>query len=191
MALSTAHAWRHPGTVVAEKRLAPERPRPTVYLDTTIPSYLTAPMSANIAKARMQRITRVWWSRYRPHCSIFVSDRVFTESRSGREEEARKRLAALESIDAVCLTDCSEALMESLLADGLFFPEKARADAEHVAYAATNAVRFLLTWNCKHLANRMILRRVTQRCESHGVRCPQICTPETMMRICAYERYSY
>ena len=43
-----------------------------------------------------------------------------------------------------------------------------RADAEHIAFAATNSVRFLLTWNYKHLANRTILRRVAQRCESHG-----------------------
>ena len=105
-------------------------------------------MSADIAKARMQRITRVWWSRYRPNCDIFVSDSVFTESRGGREDQARKRLAALESIDAACLTDRSEALIASLLADGLF-PQKARADAEHISYAATNSVRFLLTWNCK------------------------------------------
>ena len=190
MVLSTAYARRRPDAFVAEEQLAPTRQRPTVYLDTTIPSYLVAPTSADIAKARMQRITRVWWSRCRPNCDIFVSDRLFTESRGGREDEARKRLAALESIHAVFLADRSEALVASLLADGLFL-EKAHADAEHIAYAATNSVRFLITWNCKHLANRMILRRVTQRCESHGVRCPQICTPETMMRIYAYERYSY
>src|SRR5689334_7184563 len=100
MILSTAHTWRrHSDIVVAEERLASKRARPTIYLDTTIPSYLTAPMSTGIAKARMQRITRVWWSRYRPNCEIFVSDRVFVECRGGREDEARKRVAALESID--------------------------------------------------------------------------------------------
>lgn len=160
-----------------------------VYLDTTIASYLTAPMSSDIAKARMQRITRVWWARYRPTCNIFVSDCVFSESRNGKEDAARKRIEALESIDAVLLTDRSEALFQSLLADGLI-PQKVREDAAHIAYAATNSVRFLLTWNCKHLANRMILRRVIQRCESLGFVCPQVCTPETMVRICAYERYT-
>jgi hypothetical protein len=189
MVSSTAQALRGPELVVAEERLAPERERPTIYLDTTIPSYLTASMSANISKARMQRITRVWWSRFRPNCDIFVSDRVFVEARGGREDEARKRMAALESIDATLLTDRSEALVDSLLADGLF-PERARVDAEHLAYAATNAVRFLLTWNCKHLASRMIFRRLIQRCESHGVRCPQMCTPETMMRIYANGRHT-
>lgn len=145
---------------------------------------------ADIAKARMQRITRVWWLRYRPRCDVFVSDRLLTEARAGRGTEARKRLAALESIAAIRLADRSVALMDSLLADGLF-PESAHADAEHVAYAATNFVRFLLTWNCRHLANRMIFRRVIQRCESHGLRCPHICTPETMMRIYAHERHTY
>jgi hypothetical protein len=138
----------------------------------------------------MQRITRVWWSRYRPNCDIFASDRVFTESRGGREDQASKRLAALDSIEVARLTACSRSLFMSLLADGLF-PENAHADAEHLAYAATNSVRFLLTWNCRHLANRMIFRRVTQRCESNGFRCPQICTPETMVRLYAYGRHTY
>ena len=190
MILSTHARGRLPDSFVAEERVVPERPRPTVYLDTTIPSYFTASMSADIAKARMQRITRVWWSRYRPDCEVFVSGAVFSECRNGREDEARKRLSALESIDAICLSDRSEALFASLLVDGLI-PEKARTDAEHIAYAATNSVQFLLTWNCRHLANRMILRRVTQRCESLGFRCPQVCTPETMMRIYAYERHTY
>src|SRR4051794_1747862 len=105
MVLSTAHAWRQrPETFVAEEHLAPKPPRPTVYLDTTIPSYLTAPISTDIAKARMQRITRVWWSRYRRNCDIFVSGCVFAESRNGREDAARKRVAALETIDAAFLT---------------------------------------------------------------------------------------
>lgn len=190
MVLSTASAGRLPEIFVAEERLAPKRPRPTVYLDTTIPSYLTAPMNADVAKARMQRITRVWWTRCRPKCDLFVSRCVVTESRDGRERDARKRLAALESSGAVCLVDRSDVLLGSLLADGLI-PDKARADAEHIAYAATNSVRFLLTWNCKQLANRMILRRVAQRCESNGFPCPQICTPETMMRIYTHERSAY
>src|SRR5262245_50819552 len=107
MVLSTAHAGRLPEIFVSE---APQRPRPTVYLDTTIPSYLVASLSADISKARMQRITRIWWARYRPLCDVFVSKVVFDEARSGREDEARKRLAALESIDAVRLADRSQAL---------------------------------------------------------------------------------
>jgi hypothetical protein len=127
---------------------------------------------------------------HRPNYDIFVSDLEFAECRGGREEAAQKRLAALESIDAERLSDRSAALFDSLLEDGLI-PEKARADAEHIAYAATHFVRFLLTWKSRHLANRTILRRVIQRCELHGFYCPQICTPETMMRIYAHERSTY
>jgi hypothetical protein len=187
MVLSTAHAGWLPEVSVAEERLTPKQPRPTVYLDTTIPTYLTAPTSANVAMARMQRITRIWWARYRRNCCLLVSDRVFFEVRGGSEDEARKRVAALESVDTIYLTDRSEPLIQSVLADGLF-PEKTRADAEHLAYAAMGCAQFLLTWNCRHLANRRIFRRLIQRCESHGVRYPQICTPETMMRIHTYER---
>ena len=186
MVLSIAHASRGSDLFIAEERLA----RPTVYLDTTIPSYLTASLSANFMKARMQRITRVWWARYRPSYDTFVSDLVLSESRAGRTDSASKRVAALESIDAVCLSEYSQVLFDNLLADGLI-PESARADAQHIAYAATNSVRFLLTWNCKHLANRINLRRVTQRCESHGFRCPEVCTPETMKRLYTHERRTF
>jgi len=187
MVLSTSHAQRPPELFVREERLAPPRTRPTVYLDTTILSYFAASMSADISRARMQRITRIWWARYRPHCDVFISSLLLAEARHGSEYAARKRLAALESIDAVCLSERSEALFQSLLADGLI-PDIARADAEHISYAATNSIRFLLTWNCKPLANRRIFRRVTQRCESSGFRCPQICTPETLMRVSVDER---
>lgn len=190
MVLSTARIWPLPDSFVAEERWASKPARPSVYLDTTIPSYLTAPMSADLTKARMQRITRIWWSRYRPDCDIFISNCVLSEARTGNSHEALKRLEALASIDPVCLSMRSEALVDSLRIDGLI-PEKARTDAEHIAYAATNSVRFVLTWNCKHLANRMILRRVAQRCESLGFTCPMICTPEAMMRICAYERRTH
>jgi hypothetical protein len=190
MVLSTARIWPLPDSFIAEERWASKPARPTVYLDTTIPSYLTAAMSTDLAKARMQRVTRIWWSRYRPDCDIFISDCVLSECRGGNENSASKRLAALASIDSIYLSARSEALLDSLKIDGLI-PEKAHMDAEHIAYAATNSVRFLLTWNCKHLANRMILRRVAQRCESHGFTCPMICTPEAMMRICAYERRAH
>jgi len=187
MVISTSHAQRPPELFVREERLAPPRLRPTVYLDTTIPTYFAASMSADISRARMQRITRIWWTRYRRHCDVFISDLLLAEARDGSEYAARKRLAALDSIDAACLSERSEALFQSLLADGLI-PDIAHADAEHISYAATNSIRFLLTWNCKHLANRMIFRRVTQRCESLGFYCPQVCTPETMIRVCVDER---
>lgn len=187
MLLSTEHARHRSEPFVSEEHSDHGREQPTVYLDTTLPSHLVAPMSADVLKARRQRATRVWWRQYRPLCTIFVSDLVLAESRNGREDAAQARLTALESIDVVFIAQRSDALLSSLLEDGLL-PAKARADAEHIACAAASSVRYLLTWNYKHLANRTIRRRVARKCALHGFRCPEICTPEEMMRAYANER---
>jgi len=60
-------------------------------------------------------------------------------------------------------------------------PVRAVRDAAHVAVAAVNDVDCLLTWNCKHLANAQIMRRVSVVCNSEGFRMPVICTPEELM----------
>ena len=72
-------------------------------------------------------------------------------------------------------------LARQLIGGGLL-PNKATSDAEHIAVAAINSVRILLTWNCKHLANPAIRNAVVLACETNSVRCPEICTPEQLMR---------
>lgn len=45
---------------------------------------------AELAKARMQRITRLWWARYRPNCTIFVSDLVFADVTAGKMQRGNE-----------------------------------------------------------------------------------------------------
>ena len=59
-------------------------------------------------------------------------------------------------------------------------PQAAR-DAAHVAVGAVHEIDYLLTWNCKHLANAQIARRIELRCDKHGLQMPAICTPEELM----------
>jgi hypothetical protein len=40
---------------------------------------------------------------------------------------------------------------------------------------------YLLTWNCRHLANGQIIRRVAVECNQKGYNMPVICTPEELM----------
>jgi hypothetical protein len=165
---------------VAEEPAVYGDTRPTVYLDTSIPSYLTARMSRNLETARRQRITRIWWETYRARYSLCISERVLLEARAGDPDAAHERENALLGVEALNPTEQSEALVTRLLGNGLL-PRKARADAEHIAIAAASSVQFLLTWNCRHLANLTIHRAVVRICEAHGFRCPDICTPEKLM----------
>lgn len=69
---------------------------------------------------------------------------------------------------------------QAILASGAL-PQSAGRDAAHVAVAAFHAVDYLLTWNCKHLANAQIMRKIESVCQTLGYRMPILCTPEELM----------
>lgn len=187
MALSTAHAWLRDELFVAEVSATPEIRWPTVYLDTSVVSYLTARLNRSLSVARRQRLTRVWWHRYRDRHTLLISDLVLAEATAGDMEAAEGRRQALLGIVALPINPRSRSLAKQLIGGGRL-PTNARADAEHIAVAAINSVRLLLTWNFKHLANPFIRDAVVRTCEMNGVRCPDICTPDRLMRTYEYER---
>ena len=59
-------------------------------------------------------------------------------------------------------------------------PEKATVDAFHIRVAAAHQVTYLLTWNCKHLANATMRGTIEDVCRSEGLSPPIICTPEEL-----------
>jgi hypothetical protein len=178
----TLRTGSHGQYYVAEEQVAYAATRPTVYLDTTIPSFLTARSQKNSLSARRQRITRVWWERYRARYDLRVSPRVVQEASAGHPTYAEQRLRILQGIQSLEPDERSDALMILLIGDGLL-PPNAELDAAHIAIAAIHSTRYLLTWNCRHLANPRIARNVVRTCERFGLSCPEICTPEQLMRI--------
>ena len=60
-------------------------------------------------------------------------------------------------------------------------PSHAVPDAAHIAVTAIHGIDYLLTWNCKHLANAQISRRIAMVCENLELKMPIICTPEELM----------
>ncbi len=187
MALSTAHALPLYELFVAEESATPGVQQPTLYLDTTVISYLTARLSRSLLIARRQRLTRVWWHRYRHHHTLRVSERVYKEAEDGDSTASTARLEAISGIPMLRFDPLSERLAEKLVGSGRL-PEKAQTDAAHIAIAATNLIPLLVTWNYKHLANPSIHRSIVLACENEGFRCPEICTPEDLMRTYTYAR---
>ena len=81
------------------------------------------------------------------------------------------------------LLDISEAVLElasAILQSGVI-PAKAARDAAHIAVSAVHDIDFLLTWNCAHIANAQIVKKVQSICTQQGFPCPVICTPEELM----------
>lgn len=95
-------------------------------------------------------------------------------------EAARERLATLEGLPVLDLTEAGADLADAL-STKLALPEKAAADASHIAIAAVHGMHFLLTWNCTHIANAEMSGAIEAACEERGFSCPVICTPEELM----------
>ena len=152
---------------------------PSVYLETTIVSYLAARTSRNIVVAAHQQLTRTWWER-RTRFDLFVSQAVVDEAADGDPNVAKRRLALLENIPVLALSGAVHELARQLLAADVV-PAKATIDAIHIAVAALNHMQYLLTWNCAHIANAAVRGKIDIACQKASLRAPVICTPEELM----------
>ena len=152
----------------------------SVYLETTFISYLVARASRDVIVAGHQQTTQEWWANRRGEFECLVSQVVIDEASVGDPAEVQKRLAIIGGLPALDVTETAESLTRAIMAAGIL-PPHAFPDAAHVAVSAVHAVDYLLTWNCKHLANAQIARRIAVVCEEQGYRMPIICTPEELM----------
>jgi hypothetical protein len=154
----------------------------TVYIETTIVSYLVANPSRDPVTAWRQLLTQEWWIDQRPHFACVISPEVIAEAQEGDPRMAAKRTAALQGLPLISGGAESSKLAAELLEHGLF-PSTARADANHLAAATCGAIDYLLTWNYRHLANAVVLRRLEKFLGGRGLHLPQVCTPEELMAI--------
>jgi hypothetical protein len=74
------------------------------------------------------------------------------------------------------LREDATALAGELLSGG-GLPQQARVDAFHVAVATVHGMDYLLSWNCKHIANATLRGRMESICRFAGFEPPVICTP--------------
>src|SRR5688572_19684347 len=132
--------------------------KPTVYVETTIPSYLTAWPSRDLVRAAQQQITREWWAG-REEFDLYASRLVVQECQAGDAKAAADRLAVLAGIPLLEQENEVAELAEALLR-GVPLPQKAAADALHIATAAVHGMQYLLTWNCTHIANAALRREI-------------------------------
>jgi hypothetical protein len=128
-----------------------------VYLETSVIGYLASRPSADLVTAGNQRLTLDWWTNHRSSFELFASQAVIAECSEGDPTAADQRLAFLDEIPVLEITDDARLLAKTLLTK-VPMPPKAEVDALHIAVAAMNAIDYLLTWNCKHLANPSLRR---------------------------------
>lgn len=153
---------------------------PTLYLETSIISYLTSRPSGQIVSRARQILTHRWWDEERGYYDLVTSQYVLDEARRGDPVLASMRLESLARIPLLDIPDAIPSLADLLLFQSAL-PEKARLDTLHICTAAYHEVDYLLTWNCTHIANARFIPKMRQILDSMGLAIPTICTPEEMV----------
>ena len=155
--------------------------KPTVYIETSVISYRTARLSRDLIVAAHQQLTHEWWERVLPQCDAFVSPVVLEEIAQGDPDAAQRRLQSIASVPVV------EVLLEVHTLAAAYFaaiplPDKAQADAYHLALAAWHGLDYLVSWNCTHIVSgrvRMIIEEVNAQ---FGIRNRSSAPPKNLWR---------
>ena len=154
--------------------------KPTVYIETSVISYLAARPSRDVVVAAYQEVTREWWRGAPGRFHLVASALVVSEARAGDADAARARLEELESLVLLDATSEAETLTAQLVDSGAV-PPTAAEDAAHIAIAATNGVDYLVTWNFRHIANAAMRSRIEHVCRQAGYAPPVICAPNELL----------
>lgn len=148
----------------------------TVYIETSIVSHATAWPSADLATAVLQDEAKRWMDEQRPLYEVVTSQLVIDEAGMGDADAAARRLEMLDGILVLPANPDADAVADEIICRSLM-PPNARIDALHVATAALAGVQYLLTQNCKHIANAHELPRVYRLLDELGLSGVLICTP--------------
>jgi predicted nucleic acid-binding protein len=152
----------------------------TIYIETSVISYLTARPSDNLLASAWQKATVDWWETQRGRFSLYTSALVLEEAWRGNSNASQKRLEVLKDIPLLETTDAAIALAKIFLEQGTL-PPKAIDDAVHIALAIIHEMDYLLTWNCRHIDNAEIKPVIRTLCMSKNLHFPEICTPQELM----------
>ena len=154
-------------------------PKKTVYIETSVVSFLTARPTADLRAAAWRTITAEWWETQRQRFDLRTSE-IAIEGIGGGDPAAEARgRAVLSGIPVLPMTEAAVELSDGLLREAAL-PATAANVALQVALTAVHGVDFLLTWNFRHLdnaENKPVMRSV---CARYGHRCPEICAPREL-----------
>ena len=154
--------------------------RRTVYVETSIFSYLAGRQSRDLIVAARQQRTHTWWRTRRAAFDLYVSQVVIDEAKAGDPQPAATRAGFLAGVPTLDMPEGVADLAAALI-EGVPLPRKASADAAHIAVAAYHQIDFLLTWNLAHIANAELRPQIEAVCRASGYSVPILCTPDELM----------
>lgn len=153
-----------------------------IYCETSFWSWLVSQPSSDPDHAVKQAWTRKWWEEAAPKCELFISEHVLDEAIRGDGEQSRRRLEAMTGIRELNGSSVEADALARALLSAHAVPREEVTDAYHIATAVVGGMDVLLTWNCRHMANRFALPKTVAVVTKAGYRCPAIVTPENFLR---------
>ena len=151
----------------------------TVYVETTVIGHIAARQQSDIVVAARQLSSQRWWTA-RDGYELVVSQIVVDECSAGDTWAASERLELIAGIPILAVSPEAEHLAEHLIL-GNGVPASEPRDALHISIAAVNGIRYLVTWNFRHIANAETRVVIEQICRDNGYVPPLICTPDELM----------
>jgi len=153
----------------------------TVYVETTIPSVITARPSMDITNAYYQNITKFFWENERHKYDLFISKYVLEECSQGDVNAAKRRVELIKDIPLLDINEEVERLAKEYF-EYLNIPEKAKTDCVHLAVCVIKEIDFLISWNMTHLGNPTFSKIVLYN-GNHKLWLPTLVTPDVFMKI--------
>jgi hypothetical protein len=153
--------------------------KPVVYIESSVISYLIARPSRDVVVAGRQAVTLEWWENEKERFDLRVSALVEDEISRGDPSAAQRRLALIEAIPNLAVTENALHLAERLVAEWAI-PLGSEDDALHIAIAATQGADYLLTWTFKHINNAETKNAISRVVDLLGYVCPILCSPEEL-----------
>lgn len=149
--------------------------KPRVYIETTIASaYHETRQSPDVVARRDW--TREWWDEHRSEYELLTSQAVLHELQRGTYPHQAEAVAMLKDIPILDIgTDVRDAAVAYLT--NFVMPSDPGGDALHLALASVHRCDYLLTWNCRHLANAKKTVHIRRINEQLGLFVPVLTTP--------------
>lgn len=153
-----------------------------VYLESSVISYLTARPATDVIKLAKQKLTQQWWDENRSAYDLYVSDPVIAEIQRGNPEAAHRRMAVVAGLPILDVNATVVAFYRQFFSRHIL-PSKAESDALHIAVAAVHGMSYLVTWNCTHINNATLKRKISEVIAKAGYNAVVMATPEELWRI--------
>ncbi len=151
----------------------------SVYIETSVISYLTARPSRDLVIAAHQAITLDWWQNQKSKFEVYISVLVEEEISAGDSLASKLRIEAVTGIPSVAITPQAQELARFLIS-GNAIPGTNTEDALHIGIAAAQNIEYLLTWNFRHINNPKTKSAIIKIIEQQGLICPILCSPEEL-----------